>query len=279
MSLTNAFLVPHSPILIPEIGKNNQSLLRQTTEAFATLSARLKESGAETLIIISWRGLGQDDYFSANAFPDPSGDLSQFGLLAAQKKFTTDLILLDKIRQALKPRLQLLSSETLDYPTSIPLKLLSDNLPAKIISLQVANNLSVLDHINFGRDLGAILQAESKKIALIAAGELSQRLKKISPSGYSPKGAKFDNKIIAALDAGTEAANQLLAIDPQLAATAGECALKPLAVLIGALNGCIFESDILSYQTELGIGYLSVDLPIKSYVEPGTIITSRDIGE
>jgi aromatic ring-opening dioxygenase LigB subunit len=272
MPLTSAFLVPHSPILIPEIGKNNLSLLRPTTEAFKTLSARLKELGAETLIIISWRGLGQENYFSANAFPEPSGDLSQFGLLAPQKKFTTDLILLDKIRQALKPRLQLLSSETLDYTAGIPLKLLAENLPVKIISLQIASNLSVLDHINFGRDLGEVLQAQSKKIALIASGDLSQRLKKSSPSGYSPKGAKFDNKIITALNAGAEAADQLTAIDPQLAAAAGECGLKPLAVLIGALSGCVFETDILSYQTELGIGYLSADLPIKAYAEPGTVI-------
>lgn len=273
MSLTNAFLVPHSPILIPEIGKSNQPLLRSTLEAYATLSARLKEMGAETLIIISPHGLGQEKYFSANAFPTPQGDLSQFGLLAAQKKFNTDLLLLDKIRQTITTPLQLLSSKTLDYATAITLKLLTDERPVKIISLQVASNLSVSDHLNFGRELGMILRSQSKKIALIASGDLSARLKKNSPSGYSPKGAKFDSKIITALDAGDKAAEQLIAIDSKLAEAAGQCGLKPLAILIGALDGCVFEADILSYQTELGIGYLSADLPIKAYEEPGAVVT------
>ncbi|MDD4411830.1 MAG: class III extradiol dioxygenase subunit B-like domain-containing protein [Bacilli bacterium] len=276
MPLTKAFLVPHSPILIPEIGKSNRPLLRQTIEAYETLKIRLKEAEVETLIIISPHGSAQENYFSANAFPDPSGDLKKFGLLAPQKKFNTDLLLLDKIRQATTPPLQLLSSEFLDYATTIPLKLLTDDKPLKIISLQIAENLDISAHLDFGRQLGAVLQAQSKKIAVVASGDLSARLKKNSPSGYSPKGTKFDSKIITALDAGDKAAEQLIAIGPKLADAAGQCGLKPLAVLIGTLAGCVFEADILSYQTELGIGYLSADLPIKAYEEPGTVVTGGD---
>lgn len=119
--------------------------------------------GAETLIIIS-HGLGQEKYFSANAFPTPQGDLSQFGLLAAQKKFNTDLLLLDKIRQTITTPFQLLSSKTLDYATAITLKLLTDERPVKILVF-VASNLSVSDHLNFGRELGMILRSQSANIS------------------------------------------------------------------------------------------------------------------
>ncbi len=266
MPLVSVSILPHSPILIPEIGKANHALLHQTSEAYIKIAEKLKDLAPDTIIIVSPHGLVQDDYFTVNAFPDPVSDLSSFGFLGQQKKFISDLALLEEIREGLDLPIQALSQDKADYGTAIPLKLLAEeNINARILSLYSAKNLSLAEHLEFGRQLGLVLKQSPKKIALIASANLSHRLKKISPAGYSPKGAKFDSKVIEILNDDTEVAERLLAIDGRLVSEASECGLKPIMMALGTLQGCHFETNILSYQADLGIGYLSADLEIKSY--------------
>lgn len=276
MPLVSASILPHSPILIPEIGKANHSLLTQTDEAYAKIAEKLKQIQPDTIVIISPHGLVQEEYFTANAFPDPVEDLSSFGYLGQQQKFISDLALLDQIRQTSSSKLQTLSHNLLDYSTTIPLKLLAgENIKARILSLHTAKNLNLGEHLEFGKQLGEVFKNTPKKIALIASANLSHRLKKISPAGYSPKGAKFDNKVIEILNDDKEVAERLLKIDAHLIKEASECGLKPITVILGALQGCLFETNILNYQADLGIGYLSADLEIKHYDQAaGTRISS-----
>ena len=103
-----------------------------------------------------------------------------------------------------------------------------------------------------------------KKIAVISSSDLSHRLKKKSPGGYSPKGAKFDNKLIEYLADPKTAAANILKMDSKLIEAAGECGLKPIVVLLGILDGLENEAKILAYQTDFGVGYLSLNFKFAS---------------
>jgi MEMO1 family protein len=50
--------------------------------------------------------------------------------------------------------------------------------------------------------------------------------------------------------------DELLRIDPELTAQAGECGLKSMLILAGILSGINLEPKILSYEAPFGVGYL-----------------------
>ena len=45
-------------------------------------------------------------------------------------------------------------------------------------------------------------------------------------------------------------------MDPTMIREAGECALRSYYILLGALNGYVFNGQTLSYQGNFGVGYL-----------------------
>jgi AmmeMemoRadiSam system protein B len=158
---------------------------------------------------------------------------------------------------------QLISQEKMDYGASVPLHLLTGNMPdVKIVAINYARGLSLEDHFILGEYINKIIANSAKRIAVIASGDLSHRLKKSSPNGYSPKGAKFDNKLIEYLNDPATVRKNILAMDAKLINDANECGLKSIAILLGSLNNLEYKPKMLAYQTELGIGYLTMDFKL-----------------
>lgn len=262
MSLATAALLPHSPLLIPEIGRSNYVFLKKTVSAYNSFVQKLKEKNVHSLIIISPHGPADNKSFIFNIAPEVSIDLKDFGFIVPKTIICGDISLADKIKDVLRPEfpLELVSEEILDYGSAVPLYLLSKELPTlKTVIIHPAKELEASSYFSFGQKLQEIISASDKNIALIASGDLSHRLKKKSPGGYSPKGARFDNKIIENISLGASAQNNIINIDPKFVADAGECGWRPLLILLGALNEYDWQTEILAYQTDFGVGYLSVE--------------------
>lgn len=262
MALSLAALLPHSPLLIPEIGKANCAFLDKTTAAYELIGKNLTEASIDTLVVISPHGAGSTNSFGLNVAPDMSPDFRDFGFLSNQSPTNGDAILADQIKNALRPDfpIELDSQANLEHGSGLPLYLLKKYIPdAKVLIINTTKNREPDEQASFGTRLSGVIAQRNKKIAVIASGDLSHRLKKKSPGGYSPKGAKFDNRIIELISQGPAGARAILEIDKKLATEAGECGLRPLAMLLGILNSSDWQPEILAYQTDFGIGYLSVD--------------------
>ncbi len=263
MPLLNAAIVTHSPILIPEIGKLNYKILSKTAQAYSELANDLQGNDIETIIIFSPHGLTQDQRFTINAGPNLAINLSDFGYLATGRNFKSDLEIIGEIKKFTDHEVQIINQEKMDYGTSIPLYLLTKNMPdVKIVSISYASDLSLSDHWQLGEHINKVIKESSKRIAVIASGDLSHRLNKNSPTGYSPKGAKFDNKLIEYLNDPETVKDNVLKMNSNLIADAGECGLKSIVLLLGALSGFTYKPKMLAYQTELGIGYLTMDFKL-----------------
>ena len=158
---------------------------------------------------------------------------------------------------------RLVSHEHLDYGSAIPLYLLCPELKnPKILPLFPAINLNCANHYQYGQKIGEILRTRPEKIAIIAAGDLSHRLKKNSPGGYSPKGARFDNRLIEYLNDEDNGLEKILNNYEKMAEEALEGGLKQLSLLFGIIgNG--YQPQILAYQNDFGVGYLSVNFNLK----------------
>lgn len=263
--ITNAFLPP-SPLLISEIGKQNTSVLNKTIEAYQQIADNLQKADVDVIIIISPHGDLQNNNISLNVHPELKVSFPEFGLLSTLKTFQPALALADDIKKTLdnsENAIRLSSQSYLDYGSAVALQLLSDNLKnIKVLPLFPAINLDRDYHFKFGKKLSEYLHTRSEKIAVIAVGDLSHRLKKNSPAGYSPKGSRFDNRLIEYFNNSDNSIEKIMAIDDKLANEVLEGALKQMSLLLGII-GENFKPEVLAYQNDFGVGYLSLSFNLQ----------------
>ncbi|MFA6513819.1 MAG: AmmeMemoRadiSam system protein B [Patescibacteria group bacterium] len=270
MPLIKAYLLPHSPLLIPEIGRANHSFLDKTNVAYQKIKEDLISSAIETIIIVSPHNQIGDKFFILNAAPEMELSFSDFGFIPPKNFFKGDILLCDHIKNQLKNEslIKIISEKNLDYGSAIPLHLLKTPETAlKVLIISPAEKLELEEHFNFGLKLAEIIKNSDKKIAIIASGDLSHRLKRKSPGGYSPKGAKFDNKLIEYLSESNTAKENILKMDKKLILEASECGLKPIIITLGILEENNWDANILAYQTDFGVGYLSLEFILTNKTE------------
>lgn len=259
MPIVFAAIVPHSPILIPAIGKENTDRLKLTSVALKKLEEDLILSEPDTIIIISPHGIVQQNAFTINLNPIFTSNFEEFGDFATKATYNGDVSLCYKIRESLETKapVQMTSESKLDYGTAIPLFLLAKKLKhIKIIPLHYSG-LDLNAHFELGKFLKREIMLNQNKVAIIASGDLSHRLEKFSPGGYSPKGKKYDKKIMEYLS--KDNIPEILKFNLDLAASAGECGLKSFTILLGILNGINYQPKLLSYEAPFGVGYLAMN--------------------
>jgi aromatic ring-opening dioxygenase LigB subunit len=261
MALSSLTLLPHSPLLVPEIGQANYSFLAKTVAAYGEIEAELETKKIDTIIVISPHGIIKNKQFSINVAPEMEINLKDFGFIPPKTIFHGDVLLADKIQAALRPEwpLNLVSEKIIDNGSAIPLYLLKKmRTNTKIIIISPAQKLSLKEQVKFGQKLQSVIINSKENIAVIASGDLSHRLQKKSPAGYSPKGTKFDNRLIEYLSDPETATNNILNMNQELIESAAECGLRPLLIILGLLHNFTWKSQLLAYQTDFGIGYLSL---------------------
>lgn len=259
--LLKTYILPHSPVLIPAIGKANTAILAKTNETFEEIINELKEIKIGSVIIITPHGPSLNEGFVLNIAPEFQINFESFGDFATKASIKGDIRLAQTIKEKLQNEfsLQVTSQEVLDYGSAVPLyKLLPLIKDCRVLPITYCPD-SIEKNFSFGEALKKIIDESNDSILLIASGDLSHRLKKGAPGGYSPKGAKFDNKLIEYLSSPKTARENIEKMDNNIIKDAMECGLKSIALALGVC-GQSYEIQILAYQTELGIGYLSAQL-------------------
>jgi AmmeMemoRadiSam system protein A len=97
-----------------------------------------------------------------------------------------------------------------------------------------------------------------RRVAFIASGDLSHRLKPSAPAGYNPDAHVFDEQVVAALRANEP--QQIAEIDHNLRRLAGECGYRSMLVALGASAELPLSCEVLSYEAPFGVGYLVAQL-------------------
>lgn len=256
MSIVFSAIVPHPPLLIPNISKENILRLDATIKSYKKLEADLYSIQADTIVIISPHGMIFDDKFSMNLNPEFIANFEEFGDFATKMHLLGDIGLSYKIRERMETRapLQLISQKDLDYGSSIPLFMLTSHSPKiKIIPLYFSG-LSMEEHFRFGQLLKRELMFSKNRVAVIASGDLSHRLSKNAPVKYSPKGKKFDNKLIELLQTNNTA--EIIKFKPEFTNEAAECGLRSIVILLGILDEIKKQNQLLSYECPFGVGYM-----------------------
>lgn len=255
-----ACITPHPPIIIPGIGREEDlKKVENTVLAMEKLGRDLEESDPDTIIIISPHAPIADMYaFGINSKHHLEGNLENFGL-DETLEFKNNPEIIEKINQtALVNDIPVyFHKEPLDHGSLVPLHYLTRNIKPRIVHLSFSY-LGFPIHYHYGQIIGKICAESSDNIAIVASGDLSHRLTFDAPAGYSPRGKEFDEKLINLL--AQEKDRVILELNHDFVEEAGECGLRSIIILLGALKEKERKFNILSYEGPFGVGYLTARL-------------------
>ena len=258
MSLVFAAITPHTPVLVPSIGREHLSRLKKTVEALKALEADLTAARPDAIVIISPHGQVADTHFAIDFNESYACNLREFGVFDFSLPCRADMRLTSAIRERAEDAEQpimLRSEEALDYGVIVPLMYLTLKLGAFNVVPVMPSRLDAKAHHDFGKVLQDVILHSDRRIAVIASAELSHRLSEEAPGGYSPRAKLFDERVRELLASKT--ASGLLTMDPELVQEAGTCGLMTLALFSGILDKLDAEPEILSYEAPFGIGLLT----------------------
>lgn len=261
--ITFASLVPHPPLLIPEIGQEHLVELEKTVAAYQALEHELYVSQPETILVITCHGDIRDKSFTINQNPILRTRFKEFGDLVTNLNFRSDVALGYKIKESCETSLPLIlvANEIIDYGSAVPLYYLTKNLAQTKVVIVTISNLSRPEHLHFGRVIKKIIDVSSERIAVVASGDLSHKLHQDSPAGFSVKAQEFDQTIRRLLTA--KKVEEIINLDESLLREAGECGYRSLLILLGIIKDFNFTAEELAYQSPFGIGYLTVNFKLE----------------
>lgn len=264
--LLDVALMPHPPIMIPEVGGSELAEIKDTVIAVGELAARVTANRPETVIVISPHGPVFHDAVGLWATAELSGNLAAFGAGEVDFNYRLDLDLSRAIAaeaegagipvawlDAEGSRRYGLTPE-LDHGMMAPLYYLRQaGLDVPLVALGMAF-LERKTLYTFGAALARAVKDGPARVLLVASGDLSHRLLPGAPAGYDPSGKIFDQKLRELLE--DLDVPGILAIPAELAERAGECGLRSFIMGLGALDGHALKGEVLSYEGPFGVGYL-----------------------
>ncbi|MFA6553522.1 MAG: AmmeMemoRadiSam system protein B [Patescibacteria group bacterium] len=257
---------PHPPILIPDIGKDNVRFIKKTTAAMKRLAQDLYAAKPDTIVIISPHGQMHTDAFSLNMSNDFEANFKEFGDLHTKINLKGDVRLIHHYKEILesKQRVVLTNSPVLDHGAGVPLYFLTQALDLKKLRI-VPISYSLLDyenHYQFGMALQQDMLNDTKRIAIIASGDLSHRLTEDAPAGFSHWAKKFDETLMKKIQ--NKDTEGILKLDADFVEEAGECGLRSIIMMLGMLNTINHEPEIYSYEGPFGVGYMVANYKLKN---------------
>lgn len=262
-------LCPHPPIAVPEVGKKESGRVKGTQKAITEVGKTLAALKPDVLIAISPHAPVFRDSIAINQIPLLRGNLGQFGAAEVEFELSNDLELaasiIDKAREMNVPAdaldtsvlLESRTREILDHGIMVPYYFFREaGVDCPVIPISIS--FLPLDKMYiFGAAMAAAIKESEKKVAVLASGDLSHRLLHTAPAGYHPDGKVFDESIQQAIR--TMDPSVLLDLSEELIERAGQCGLRPLLMLMGALDGYSVRSTIHFYEGPFGVGYLTAE--------------------
>ena len=258
MPIIAAYMVPHPPMIIPQIGRGNEKQIQETIDAYRNVAREIASLKPETIIISSPHSVMYSDYFHISPGKNANGDFSNFH--AREVRFH------ENYDEELVSRICFLSDSenfpagtlgerdrALDHGTMIPLYFIRQFYSDFHLVRLGLSGLSLVDHYAFGRIIQKAVEDLDRRAVFVASGDLSHKLQSYGPYGYAKEGPQYDARV---MDVCSRAAfGELLDFDESFCEKAAECGHRSFVIMAGALDGRAVDARQLSHQDVTGVGY------------------------
>ncbi len=268
MAVAAAFMLPHPPIILPEIGKGEEKKIQKTTDAYTMAAKSIASLQPETIVLLSPHQILYADYFHISPGKGASGSFAQFRAPDVTIKAHYDTEFVERLCRLADAADFPAGTDgerdkRLDHGTMVPLYFVSQYFTDYRLVRIGLSGLSLPMHYALGQYIKETAKLLNRKTVIIASGDLSHRLKEDGPYGYCKEGPEYDSRIMDVM--GRAAFGELFAFSEGFCEKAGECGHRSFAIMAGALDKTKVEAKTFSYEGVFGVGY-----GICSYMACGT---------
>ena len=258
MSILSAYMLPHPPLIVPEIGKGQERAISHTTEACHEAARRIGDLRPDTIILISPHQTMYSDYFHISPGKGAKGCFSQFRAGNVKMEASYDTAFVQKLceladRFAFPAGTYGEQNKYLDHGTMVPLYFVNQYFRNYRLVRIGLSGLPLIKHYELGQLIKEASNTLGRRTLLIASGDLSHRLKDDGPYGFQKEGPEYDHRIMDVME--RAAFGELLDFPEDFCEKAGECGHRSFTVMAGALDETALLPEKLSYEGPFGVGY------------------------
>lgn len=258
MPINAAFVVPHPPLIVPQVGRGGEKQIEATVRAYEQTADEIAALRPDTIIISSPHSVIYADWFHISPGSGASGSFASFG--APQVKFDEqyDAELVSMIEELAGkenfPAGTLGEKDSrLDHGTMVPLYFIRRKYTGGKIIRVGLSGLPLTEHYRFGQIIKKAVSATGRNTVYVASGDLSHKLQDYGPYGFAPEGPEYDRRIMDVLS--RAAFGELLEFDETFCDKAAECGHRSFVIMAGALDGVSVRPTQLSHEDITGVGY------------------------
>ena len=258
MPIVAAYMVPHPPMIVPQVGRGSEKQITKTIRAYETVAAGIAGIRPETIIVTSPHAVLYADYFHISPGEDATGDFGSFRAPEVRfaEKYDTELV---KAICALAKEKNFPAGtfgerdRRLDHGTMVPLYFIEQQYTGFRLVRVGLSGLSNAEHYEFGQIIRQAVEQTGRKAVLIASGDLSHKLQEYGPYGFAEEGPEYDRRIMDA--AGRAAFGEMLTFEESFLDKAAECGHRSFLIMAGALDGMNVEAKVYTHEDVTGVGY------------------------
>lgn len=258
MGIMAAFMVPHPPLIVPEIGRGEERKIQRTIETYRKIAERIGQLQPDTIVLTSPHQVMYADYFHISPGKGAKGDFGQFRAGQVKMEVPYDEIFVENLCKLADARnlsagIMGEREKRLDHGTMVPLYFVNQFWKDyKLVRIGLSG-LPFARHYELGQCIKETTEVLDRKVVLIASGDLSHHLKEDGPYGYRKEGPEYDARIMDVMGRGEF--GELLEFSEDFCEKAGECGHRSFAIMAGALDRTEVIAERLSYEGPFGVGY------------------------
>lgn len=255
--ILKAYAVPHPPIVLPEIGRGEESEIEATTIALKRVAQEIAVLAPDTIILSSPHAPLYRDAFFLSFSEIDQGDMGSFGFPAVSETLNNDLelaeLILEKADRKNIPMFGDARDNNLDHGSLVPLRFICSQYKEFKFLRVGLSGFSGEVHYGLGQIIAESAEELKRRAVFIASGDLSHVLKHDGPYGFKPEGPEFDQAVTDILS--RAAFDELLTMPKSLTKPAAQCGLPSFQIMAGTFDEKNVEAELFSYQGTFGVGY------------------------
>lgn len=258
MSIVGAFMVPHPPMIVPDIGKGSERQVERTIKSYERVADKIAKLRPETIIISSPHSIMYSDYFHISSGRGARGSFANFGALNVKFDITYDTELVEQIasiaNESYFPAGFMGEKDPLlDHGTMVPLYYIMKEYKDFEVVRTGLSGLDLYTHYKYGMLIKKAIEDVDRKVVYVASGDLSHKLQNYGPYGFAPEGPMYDERLMEVCKRADF--GELLDFDEDFLEKASECGHRSFVIMAGALDGLDVVTNVYSHEDITGVGY------------------------
>ena len=256
--IVGGVMVPHPPMIIPEVGRGSESIIEETTRAYEKAADFIAALKPDTIVLSSPHSILYRDYFHISPGNSATGSMARFGAPQVRAEVEYDSEFVAAIEKAAREAKIHAGTDgerdpQLDHGTMVPLYfILKKYTDFRLVRIGLSG-FDLETHFKLGKVIADTAFRNVRRTVFVASGDLSHKLQEDGPYGFDPMGPVYDERIMEVM--GTADFDQLLDFNEDFLEQAAECGHRSFVMMAGALDGLTLETERLSHQDVTGVGY------------------------